>query len=301
MDILSSGLLNQKFYEAELVRALNNTTGGLRMAVNNKGVIVGNQIQFPMVDGDGIAKPINSGSPTVPEQLLVATATATIVSYEAAVALYKENLAATSTAAGLRAEAAASVVRKLENRFTDTVLTAMAQYDDTNMEIGSSTDVFNIDALQELEYKARVANWGDNEKFLLLPPEAEYAMKSDSKFDTLWSNYNGRDVLGQMLSTQDNQPMIRWYSYMGWNIGFMGTKGGSNVVGLPVAADGSHMGFAWKKSRVGFGMNQAVEANVFEDKTKEGNPVIFKANGSCGAQIIDTKGVIGIKVKATIA
>lgn len=300
MDPVSSGLLNQKFYEAEVLRVLHNTVGGLRSAVNNKGVIVGNQIQFPMVDGDGIAKPVNAGSPTVPDQLLVSTATATIMPYEAATALYQENLAATSTAASLRAEAAASVVAKMENRFTDTVLQALQQYDDTNMEIGSNADVFDIDALLELDYKARVNNWGDNDKFLLLPPEAEYAMKSDQKFDQIWSNYNGREVLGQMLSTQDNAPMIRWYQYGGYNIGFMGVKGGANTVGLPVAADGSHMGFAWKRGRVGFGMNQAMTSRVFEDTSKEGNPIVFKTNGSCGAQIIDLKGVIGIKLKPTI-
>lgn len=299
-DPVSSGLLNETFYSAEVTRALHNVVGGLRAAVNNKGIIVGNQIQFPLVDGDGIAKPVNSGSTTVPDQLLVSTATAVISPFESALSIYKENLAATTTAASLRAEAALATVNQMENRFTNTILDALMQYDDTEMEMGSSTTPFTIDSLIELDYMTRSANWGDNDKFLLLPPEAEYSMKMDDKFNELWSNYTGREVLSQMQNTVDNAPSIRWYRYGGYNIGFMGVKSTTNKVGLPVAADTSHMGFAWKGSRVGFGMNEGLEASVFEDKTKQGNPIVFKANGSCGAQIIDLKGVVGIKIKPTI-
>ena len=300
-DPVSSGLLNEKFYETEVLRALHNTVGGLRAAVNNKGIITGNQIQFPMVDGDGIARNVNDGSPTVPDQLLAQTKVATIVPYEAAISLYRTQLNATSTAASLRAEAAAAAVTRMENRFTDTILTAMMQYDDTNMELGSSSSAFDIYMLMELDYMTRKANWGDNDKFLLLPPEAEYAMKQDDKFNELWSNYTGREVLPQWQSTVENAASIRWYRYGGYNIGFMGVKGGKNTVGLPVAADTSHMGFAWKRGRVGFGMNMGVETRVFEDTTKQGNPIVFKSNGACGATIIDLDGVIGIKIKPTIS
>lgn len=299
-DPVSSGLLNETFYSAEVIRALHNTVGGLRSAVNNKGIIVGNEIQFPMVDGDGIAKPVNPGSTTVPDQLIASTTKAIITPYEAAISLYTQNLAATTTAASLRSEAAMAAVARMENRFTDTILNALSMYDDSEMELGDSTTPFTIDSLMELDYMTRTKNWGDNDKYLLLPPEAEYSMKMDEKFNELWSNYTGREVLPQMLSTVDNAPSIRWYRYGGYNIGFMGVKGANNTVGLPVASDGAHMGFAWKGSRVGFGMNEGLQTRVYEDTTKQGNPIVFKSNGSCGAQIIDTNGVVGIKVKPTI-
>ena len=208
-------------------------------------------------------------------------------------------MASTNSAAGLRAAAAEKVMNKIENRFTDVILTALAQYDDTNMELGTSSDTFDVDMMTDLDTMARVNNWPDGNRFLLLPPQAENALKKDQKFYEVWSLYQGRALDNPGAPTPETNSLI-WYPWRGWNIAFMGQKGTDNAVGLPATASSAATGYAWVRDRVGFGMNQNIEGDVFIDKTKQGNPIVFKANGSCGATIIDKKGVIGIKMSGTL-
>ena len=255
----------------------------------------------PLVDIDGEAQPINDGADTVPTDLYADTAVANIVLYEAATKLNRTVINATNSAAPLRAQAAAKVVHQMENRFTRSILDALMQYDDTNMEVGDNSTPFTVDSLHEVGLLAGKNNWGENDRYLLLPREAEFTLKQDQKFYEIWSIFNGGNAVNGFTKPNDMDDSIRWIPYNGFMVAFMNTKDANNAVGLPVAGDGALMGFAFKGSRVGFGMNQALETRIFEDKTKQGNPIIFKTNGSCGASIIDTRGVIGIKMDPSVA
>ena len=301
MDPVTTGLLNITHFVAEVQRLLLNSTHGLRNVVNNKGIVVGNEIRFPLVDIDGEAQPINDGADTVPTDLYADTAVANIVLYEAATKLNRTVINATNSAAPLRAQAAAKVVHQMENRFTRSILDALMQYDDTNMEVGDNSTPFTVDSLHEVGLLAGKNHWGENDRYLLLPREAEFTLKQDQKFYEIWSIFNGGNAVNGFAKPNDMDDSIRWIPYNGFMVAFMNTKDANNAVGLPTAADGSLMGFAFKGSRVGFGMNQALETRIFEDKTKQGNPIIFKTNGSCGASIIDTRGVIGIKMDPSVA
>lgn len=296
MNPVTTGLLNITYFVAEVQRLLMNSTHGLRNVVNNKGIIVGNEIRFPLVDIDGEAQPINDGADTVPSDLYADTAVANIALFEAATKLNRTVINATNSAASLRANAAAKVVHQMENRFTRTILDALMQYDDVNMEIGSNTTAFTVDILHQVGLKAGKNNWGMNDRYMLLPTEAEYTLKQDPKFYEIWSIYNGGRQVDQFGKPTDMDDNIRWVPYNGFMIAFMNIKDARNAVGLPVADDGSLMGFAFKGSRVGFGMNQAMETRIFEATYKQGNPIVFKTNGSCGAAIIDRTAVIGIKI-----
>lgn len=296
---ITSGILDVKYFDPEVQRFLMNSTTGLRMATNNKGIITGNSIRFPIADIDGIAPQVSKGSPIVPDDIIATTVTADILSYEQSAKLFPEDLAATNSAASLRALAAAKVVHGMENRFTQTILTALENYDDTNMEVGSVSDEFSVETIDRVNLLADNNGWGEGQKFMLLPPEAKYTLMQDNKFYEIWSLVNGKDLVDKAMKAEDNDDQIRWTPYRGFMIGFMQKKSGKNAVGLPIAADTSLMGFAWKRSRLGFGMNQGLQTRIFEDKTKEGNPIVFKVNGSCGAAIIDDAGIIGIKMDPT--
>jgi len=301
MDPISSGLMNVTYYQAEVIRAFNNTTGGLRKYTNNTGTIVGNQIRFPFADIDDMANQVISGSPVVGDQLLANTATATILPYESVAFLHQEDLASTNSAASLRALAAMKTMRGIENRSTDVILTEMLNYDDTNMEIGSASESFDVDLFSDLDRKCNDNNWGYNSRYLLLPPVAKQTLEKDTKFIEIWSSYNGRAVENAVESAMDNENDIRFVPYRGFMVGFMGLKGTKNKTGLPVvttsAPNDTVMGFCWKPSLVGFGMNQGIQASIDVRKDLQGNPLQFKANGSCGAKLIDNTGVIGIKLQ----
>ena len=301
MDPITSGLLNVTYFVAEVQRLMMNSTHGLRNVVNNKGIVVGNEIRFPLVDIDGEAQPINDGADTVPTDLYADTAVASITLYEAATKLNRTVINATNSAASLRANAAAKVVHQMENRFTAQILEALMQYDDVNMEVGSATTPFTVETLHLVGLKAGKNNWGMNDRYLLLPTEAEYTLKQDPKFYEIWSIYNGGRQVDQFGKPNDMDDSIRWIPYNGFNVAFMNIKDARNAVGLPVADDGALMGFAFKGSRVGFGMNQAMETRIFEATYKQGNPIVFKTNGSCGAAIIDPTAVIGIKIDPSVA
>lgn len=301
MDIISTGILDVKYFDPEVQRVLLNSTHGLRMATNNKGTIVGNEIRFPLTDVDGIAAEVNSGAPIVPDQLVAETSTAIIKTYEASTSLNPENLNATNSAASLRASAAYSVVHKMENRFSFTILEALAQYDDVDMEVGDNTTAFDVDMISEIDLLADNHGWGQGDKFMLLPPEAMYTLKQDAKFMEIFSIVHGSGVIDAYKKPSDMDDGIKWVPYRGYNIGVMQKKSGNNAVGLPIADDGAILGFAWKRSRVGFGMNENLSSRIFQDETKQGNPIIFKSNGSCGSTIIDSEGVIGIKLDPTPA
>ena len=299
MAYFSDGLLNVKMFVPYVERLLLNNTHGLRAATNNKGIITGNQIRFPLGDSDGMAKAITKGSPIVPEDVIVSDTTATITNYEASCRIYPQDLAATNSEASIRQIAAEKVYNSMENRFTQCVLDALAQYDDTNMEVGSASTAFTVSLLDQINLKANNAYWGNGNKFMLLPHEAQYTLMQDSKFYEIWSLVNGKSMIDNMGKTTDDDLSIKWTPYRGFYIGFMGKKTTSNQVGLPVASDTSLMGYAWKANRVGFGMNQGLETRISIMDQFEGNPLVFKTNGSCGSCIIDTKGVIGIKLDAT--
>ena len=80
----------------------------------------------------------------------------------------------------------------------------------------------------------------------------------------------------------------------------MGQKSSGNVAGLPVTdGEGAATGYAWLAPRIGYGSNEGFCGSIFEDKTKQGNPIVFKTNGSMGTTIIDTQGLIGIKLDGT--
>lgn len=301
MDPITTGLLNITHFVAEVQRLLLNSTHGLRNVVNNKGIVVGNEIRFPLGDIDGEAQPVNDGADIVPSDLYADAAVANIVLYEAATKLTRTVINATNSAAPLRALAAAKVFHQMENRFTRTILDALMQYDDVNMEVGSATTPFTVESLHLVGLKAGKNNWGENNRYLLLPREAEYTLKQDQKFYEIWSIYNGGKAFEQFAKPNDMDDNIRWIPYNGFMIAFMNTKDAKNAVGLPVAADGALMGFAFKGDRVGFGMNQAMETRIFEATLKQGNPIIFKTNGSCGSSIIDQSGVIGIKIDPSVS
>lgn len=299
MDPITSGLLDVRFFDPEVQRLLLNSTHGLRQATNNKGIIVGNSIRFPIADIDGIAKEVSKGSPIVPDDIIASTVVADIVAYEGSAKLFPQDLNATNSAASLRSLAAQKVVHAMENRFTQTILNALMQYDDVDMEIGSATTAFEVETIDRINLLANNKGWGNGNKFLLLPPEAEYTLMQDPKFYEIWSLVNGQKMVDRGMKNDDLDEQIVWTPYRGFLVGFMQKKDDDNVVGLPIADDGALMGFAWKKSRLGFGMNQGLETRIFEDKTKEGNPIVFKTNGSCGSAIIDKRGVIGIKIDPT--
>jgi len=298
MDVLSSGILNTQFFEQEVTRLLHNNTGGLRNYVNNKGIIVGNTIRFPLIDTDGMASLVNSGSPTNPSQLFADTATATIYAYESAAMVDQFTLNSSNSAAGIRAAAAEKVVSDMERKATDVILSVMAGYDDTNMELGDASTDFSVDSFADLDYLARKNNWGDAGRFILLPPQAENTLKKDTKFYEIWSLRNGGKAMVDGIPTSENNSLV-FYPYGKWNVGFMGQKGTGNVSGLPATDTGAATGYAWLAPRVGYGSNQAVQGSIFEDKTKQGNPLVFKTNGSMGSTIIDLQGVIGIKLDGT--
>lgn len=299
MDPITTGLLDVRYFDPEVQRLLMNSTHGLRMATNNKGIIVGNSIRFPIADIDGIAPEVSKGSPIVPDDIIATTILADIVPYEQSAKLFPQDLNSTNSAASLRALAAAKVVHGMENRFTKCVLDALSQYDDVDMEVGSKTAAFEVSTIDQINLVADNHGWGEGNRFLLLPPEAKYTLMQDEKFYEVWSLVNGKSMVDDAMKSEDYNENIRWTPYRGFLIGFMQKKMGRNAVGLPIATDGSLMGFAWKKSRVGFGMNQTLETRIFEDKTKEGNPIVFKTNGSCGSAIIDKEGVIGVKIDPT--
>lgn len=301
MDPITTGLLNITHFVAEVQRLMMNSTHGLRNVVNNKGIVVGNEIRFPLVDIDGEAQPINDGADTVPTDLYADTAVANIVLFEAATKLTRTVINATNSAAPLRAQAAAKVVHQMENRFTRTILDALMQYDDVDMEVGDKDTPFTIDTLHQVGLKAGKNNWGETDRYLLLPREAEFTLKQDPKFYEIWSIYNGGQAQQQFGKPDDLNDNIRWVPFNGFMIAFMNIKDAKNAVGLPVADDGALMGFAFKGSRVGFGMNQAMETRIFEATLKQGNPIVFKTNGSCGAAIIDQSAVIGIKIDPTVS
>lgn len=298
-DEISNGILDVRYFVPEVERLLMNATHGLRMTTNNKGIITGNSIRFPIADIDGIAAEVSKGSPIVPDDIIATTVVADIKSFEQSAKLFPQDLAATNSAASLRALAAAKVVHGMENRFAQCILDALSNYDDTNMEVGSSSDAFDVEMIDQVNLLADNHGWGEGNKFLLLPPEAKYTLMQDQKFYEVWSLVNGKDMVDKAIKYGDDDEQIRWTPYRGFLVGFMQKKSGRNVVGLPIANDTSLMGFAWKRSRLGFGMNQGLETRIFEDKTKEGNPIVFKVNGSCGAAIIDPEGVIGIKMDPT--
>lgn len=299
MDPITEGLLDVRYFDPEVQRLLMNSTHGLRMATNNKGIIVGNSIRFPIADIDGIAPEVSKGSPIVPDDIIATTVVADIVPYEQSAKLFPQDLNATNSAASLRALAAEKVVHGMENRFTKCILDALQQYDDVDMEVGSNTTPFEVETIDQVNLLADNNGWGEGNRFLLLPPEAKYTLMQDQKFYEVWSLVNGKSLVDNAMKADDYNEQIRWTPYRGFLIGFMQKKTGKNAVGLPIATDGSLMGFAWKKSRLGFGMNQNLETRIFEDKTKEGNPIVFKTNGSCGSAIIDKEGVIGVKIDPT--
>lgn len=296
----STGLLDVKYFDPEVQRLMLNATHGLRMATNNKGVIVGNQIRFPLGDTDGMAKRTSKGSPIDPDDLLVRSVNADIHAYEASARLFPEDLNSTNSESSLRAMAAEKVYNSMENRFTVDVLNALEQYDDTEMEIGSADTPFTVKTIDEINLLAGNNNWGMADRYMLLPYEAQYTLMQDEKFYEIWSLTNGKALVDNVGKSGDADNMLRWTPYRGFMIAFMAKqKDGKNLVGLPTADDGSILGFAWKRSRVGFGMNDTLQSRIFQDPTKEGNPIVFKTNGSSGAAIIDKSGVIGIKIDAT--
>lgn len=299
MDVLSSGILDVTYFEAEVTRLLHNNVGGLRNYVNNRGIVTGNTISFPLIDTDGIAVEANEGSPTNPSQLYADTATANIKPYEASTMVLQSTLASATSAGGIRAAAAAKVVSDMENKATDLILAQMANYDDAAMELGDAATDFTVDSFADLDYLARKNNWGDMGRFVLLPPQAENTLKKDQKFYEIWSLRNGgKGMVDGIPTAEDNR--IVFYPYGKWMVGFMGQKSSGNVAGLPVNdGDGAATGYAWLASRVGYGSNQGTYGSIFEDKTKQGNPLVFKTNGSMGTTIIDAQGVIGIKLDGT--
>ena len=299
MDVISSGILNVTFFEAELTRLLHNSVGGLRNYTNNKGIVVGNQIRFPLIDTDGMAQETNDGAPTNPSQLFADTATATIKPYEAATMVSQFDLASTNSAAGVRSAAAEKVVSDMEARATDLILAEMDNYDTATMELGDHLTDFTVDSFADLDYLARKNNWGDAGRFILLPPQAENTLKKDEKFYQIWSLRNGGKEMVDGIPTSDDGSIV-FYPYGKWNVGFMGQKSAGNVAGLPVDdGDGAATGYAWLGARVGYGSNQAMQGSIFVDKAKQGNPLVFKNNGSMGSALIDLQGVIGVKLDAT--
>lgn len=299
MDSITTQILDVKYYEPEVLRVLMASTHGLRNAVNNKGIIVGSSVRFPITDIDGISNVVSKGSPINPDDLMADVKNVTIESFESSTKVFPQDLAATNSAASIRANAAMKVVHAMENRFTQCILDALAQYDDTEMEVGSASTKFTTASLDAVNLLADNHGWGNGDKYILLPAEAKYTLMQDSKFYEIWSIVNGQRFRDGIKASDDSM-QIEWTPYRGFNVGFL-PKAGRNVVGLPTAADTSLMGYAWKSSRVGFAMNQGLESRIFEDKTKEGNPIVFKTNGSCGAGIIDSEGVIGIKIDPSVS
>lgn len=298
MEGVSTNLLDVKYFEPEVLRLLMSATHGLRMAVNNKGILTGSSIRFPLIDIDGIAPVVSKGSDIAPDDLMAEVQNIEITPYEGSCKLFQQDLNATNSAASLRAAAAAKVVHAIENRFTQTILDALGNYDDTQMVVGSNQTPFEVETIDRINLLADNHGWGNDNKFILLPAEAKYTLMQDQKFFEIWSIVNGQRLIDRGIKQSDDNMQIEWTPYRGFMVGFL-PKVGRNVVGLPVATDGALMGYAWKASRVGFGMNQGIETRIFEDKTKEGNPIVFKINGSCGAGIIDKEGVIGIKIDPT--
>lgn len=299
MPVTYQELLPVPLFVPEVTRKLRNNVGGLRNVVNNRGIIVGNEIKFPFGSTDGIAKQVNPGSPVIPDALVATRTTATIVPYEASCTVYQQDLNASNSAAEIRAMAAEKVANSMENRFSKTILDALAQYDDTDMQQGSNATDFNVNSLIDLGVKATRHNWGSAGRYLLLPPQAQNTLMKDENFLKVWSIYNGQKVVNTPVKSTEEDNTLNWVPYMGFNIAFMGNAGDNSLVGLPTAADNSAMGFAFVGSRVGFGMNANMDVTIDRMPQLEGTPLLFKANSSCGSVIIDKEAVIGIKIKPT--
>lgn len=298
MAVTYQELLNVPFFVPEVTRLLHNNVGGLRNVVNNKGIVVGNEIRFPKASTDGIAKEVNPGSPVIAESLVATRVAARITPYEASCTVYQQDLNASNSAAEIRSLAAEKVVSSAENRYSKTILDALSEYDSANMEVGGAAAHFDVNMLIDLNTMATRNYWGQNDRYLILPPQAQATLMKDQKFYEQWSAFYGKRVAERgAKATADSNEML-WTPYMGFNIAFMGNAGDNTVVGLPTAADGSAMGFAFLGSRVGFGMNRDMEVSIDRLPQLEGTPLLFKANSSCGATIIDPKAVIGIKVDA---
>lgn len=298
MSVTYTELLNVPFFVPEVTRLLKNNVGGLRNVVNNKGMVVGNEIKFPTASTDGIAKEVNPGSPVIAEGLVATRVSAKIVPYEASCTVYQQDLNASNSAAEIRALAAEKVVSNAENRYSKTILDALEEYDSVHMELGDGNTDFTVESMVNLNTIATRHHWGQNDRFLVLPPQAQDKLMKDQKFLEIWSAYNGKAIFERFGKNTDEDTNINWVPYMGFNIAFMGQAGDNSVVGLPTAADGSAMGFAFIGKRVGFGMNSDMEVSIDRLPALEGTPLLFKANSSCGATIIDREGVVGIKIKA---
>jgi hypothetical protein len=152
-----------------------------------------------------------------------------------------------------------------------------------------------------LDRKANDNNWGYNNRFLLLPPAAKQTLEKDDKFVEIWSSFHGRQLESSVESSIDNEQEIRFVPYRGFYVGFMGVKGGRNKTGLPTltttTANDTVMGFAWKPSFLGFGMNSSIISDITVRNDLQGLPLQFYTRGTCGSKLIDNQGVIGIKLQ----
>lgn len=295
----SDGILNIDYFHAQVMAYLKAATHGLEKVVNNTGIIEGNRARFPLADTDTIAKEVAFGSPIVPEDSLTETRFVEIKPYEISTKLFPFYLNSTNSSGQMRQIAAAKVVHGIRNRNTQTVLNALANYDDTTHEIGSKDEDFTVDSFGALNLMADNYAWGNTGKYILLPAEARYTLEQDEKFIDATNLLNGGMVAKNdaLIKSDDQDLDISWIPYRGWNIGFMPKKGKS-IVGLPMDSDNEAiMGYAFKGSRIGFASNESLSVRVKENDMMEGNPLIFKANGSCGAGILDDDGVIGIKIR----
>lgn len=297
----STEILDIEAFMAEVQAKMMAATHGLESAVNNNGIIEGREARFPSSDIDGIANPINKGSSINPKDILVDYSKVRIEDYEESAKLFPSDLASTNSAAQMRMTAAQQVTHAIKNRFSQVVLNALGNYDTVEHEFGSSTDAFTVDSLEELSLMADNLYWGNERKKLLLPNEAKFTLRQDKKFMDAMLLSNGGQFAkeGKLVKSSDNDVNLNWISYLDWDIAFMPKKM-QQKVGLPIAADGAIMGYAWKQDRVGFAAHDAMKSRVFEDPDKEGNPIVFKVNGSAGAGILDIDGVIGIKIAPTV-
>lgn len=299
MDNFSSNLLDIRYFNADVMAYLRAATHGLERVVNNKGIITGSDARFPLADIDSMAGEISKGSPIVPEDVLVDSKVVTIKNYELSVKLFPSDLNATNSAGDIRSMAAQKVVNGIRNRYTQLVLDALSNYDDTDHEVGSASTDFTVDSFAEINLKTDNLGWGNQGKYILLPAEARYTLEQDEKFVTATMLTNGGAFAQGDASIKgtDSEIDLKWIDYRGWKIAFMPKKS-KWAVGLPIDADdGALMGYAFKGSRIGFVANRGIETRVFEDKTKEDNPLIFKVNGAAGAGILDIDGVVGVKIK----
>ena len=295
----SDEILNIQYFKDQVLAYLMTATHGLERVVNDSGIITGDSVRFPQADIDTIAKKVSPGSPIVPEDMIVDKRVVNIEDYEISTKLFPRNLVATNSAGAIRQMAALKVVHGIRNRFTQSVLDALANYDDTEHEIGSSSTDFTVESFGELNLMCDNLAWGNTGKYVLLPAEARYTLEQDEKFidATLLTNGGAIARDDRLIKSEDQDLDINWIPYRGWMVGFL-PKQGKNIVGLPMDGAGtSIMGYAFKGNRIGFARNTGVTVNTWQDFNKEGNPYIFKASGACGAGILDEDGVIGIKIK----